>query len=73
MLGTYYHQKFGVDFRCLRYPGIVSSEKYEAHGTVSFITEMFFESLESGKYECYLRPDCSVPAIHIEDCVAATL
>jgi threonine 3-dehydrogenase len=40
-LGRYYFQKFGMDFRCLRYPGVVSSEKYDAKGTVSYVTGKF--------------------------------
>lgn len=73
MLGTYYHDKFGVDFRCLRYPGVISSFKYAFNGTTDYATEMFFEVLEKGKYECWLREDTYLPMIYIDDCVRATV
>lgn len=37
-LGTYYNKKFGVDFRCIRYPGVISSEKYAFNGTAMYST-----------------------------------
>ena len=73
LLGTYYHDKFGVDFRCLRYPGVISSELYTFNGTTDYATEMFFEVLKHGKYECWLREDTYIPMIYIDDCVDATV
>ncbi len=37
-LGTYYNKKFGLDFRCIRYPGVISSEKYAFNGTAMYST-----------------------------------
>lgn len=37
-LGTYYHKKFGVNFRCLRYPSIISPYQYVASNTASYAT-----------------------------------
>ena len=42
-LGTYYNKKFGVDFRCMRYPGVISSEKYAFNGTAMYSTCKFSE------------------------------
>lgn len=53
-LGTYYHQRYGVDFRCLRYPGVISSESHGYNGTVSYPTEVFFNCLKNGHYTFYL-------------------
>ena len=73
LLGKYYNQKFGVDFRSIRYPGIMSSEEYEYHGTTDYSTEIFFEALRNKKYTCYLTGDTPLPLIHIDDAIRATL
>jgi threonine 3-dehydrogenase len=72
-LGAYYHKKFEVDFRCLRYPVIISSAKQVFNGTGGYMTEMFFEVLENKHYTCYLEKDTALPALYIDDCVEATL
>jgi threonine 3-dehydrogenase len=73
MLGSYYFKKFGVDFRSLRYPGVISAEKYEFNGTTDYATEIFFEAIEKKKYKCYLGKDTYLPMMFIDDCIDATL
>lgn len=82
-LGDYYNRKFGVDFRCLRYPGVISSKKFGFNGSACWTTgkiftfnihlEIFFEALEKGKYKCWLNPDTKLPFVYIDDCIAATV
>ena len=73
LLGRYYNIKYGMDYRSLRYPVIVSSEEYGYKGTAIYTTEMFFKALKEKKYECYVNPETKVPVIHVDDCVAATV
>ena len=73
LLGLYYHRKFGVDFRCIRYPGIISSEEYEYHGTTDYSTEIFFKALREKKYSCFLKAETPLPLIHMDEALQATL
>ena len=72
LLGKYYKDKFGVDFRCIRYPGIMSSEEYEYHGTTDYSTEIFFKAIREKKYTCYLTENTPLPLIHMDDALRAT-
>lgn len=73
MIGEYYGRKYDMDFRCLRYPGVISSKKYAFNGTTDYSTEVFFELLKHGKYNCPLKPDAALPMIYIDDCIDATV
>ena len=73
MLGEYYKRKFGVDFRSIRYPGVISSAKYAFNGTTDYSTEIFFEALENGHYTCWLEEDTELPMIYVDDCIEATI
>lgn len=75
MLGEYFCNKYGVDFRCMRYPGVMSSEKFAFNGTACYSTEIFFKILESKDkhYKCWLAEDEKLPMIYIDDCVEATM
>ncbi|KAF5275592.1 hypothetical protein FQA39_LY06704 [Lamprigera yunnana] len=70
LLGEYYHHKFGLDFRCLRLPGVVSCD-LPGGGTTDYAIDMFHSAMIKGAYECYLEPKTTVPMIYITDCLRA--
>ncbi|XP_058809185.1 L-threonine 3-dehydrogenase, mitochondrial [Phymastichus coffea] len=70
LLGEYYHHKFGLDFRCLRFPGVISSDP-PGGGTTDYAVAVFHEGLLHKRYECYLEPHTRLPMMYIDDCLSA--
>ncbi|KRY70260.1 L-threonine 3-dehydrogenase, mitochondrial [Trichinella pseudospiralis] len=69
LLGEYYHTRFGLDFRCLRLPGIISADTTPGGGTTDYAVQIFHDAIEKGQYQCYLRADTRLPMMYIDDCL----
>ncbi|XP_042221428.1 L-threonine 3-dehydrogenase, mitochondrial-like [Homarus americanus] len=69
LLGEYYNHRFGLDFRCLRFPGVISSDTQTGGGTTDYAVQIFHDAIEGRHMECYLKPTTRLPMMYIEDCL----
>lgn len=73
LLGDYYFQKFDLDIRGIRYPGIISNETLPGGGTTDYAVEIFYEAIKNKKYTCFVKESTVLPMMYMPDCIKATM
>ncbi len=69
----YYFQKYGLDVRSIRYPGLIGWKAAPGGGTTDYAVHIFHEALSKGSYACFLSAQTALPMMYMEDAIRATL
>ena len=69
----YYYNKYSVDVRSLRYPGIISWKTLPGGGTTDYAVEIYHKAVTEKFYECFLKKDTELPMMFMDDAIKATI
>ena len=72
-LAREYLDRFNVDARGIRYPGLISYKAPAGGGTTDYAVEIFHAALREGHYQCFVRPETRLPMLYMDDAIDATL
>jgi len=73
LLGNYYFEKFSVDVRGARFPGIISNVAPPGGGTTDYAVEIFYEAIKHKEYTCFLEKDTVLPMMYMPDCIKGVI
>ncbi|NQU34963.1 MAG: NAD-dependent epimerase/dehydratase family protein [Bacteroidetes bacterium] len=71
--GEYFFNKYSVDFRSVRYPGLISYKTEPGGGTTDYAVEIFFEAIKKNSYECFLSENTALPMMFMDDAIKNTI
>jgi nucleoside-diphosphate-sugar epimerase len=73
LLCDYYYQRFGVNTRGLRYPGLISSKAQPGGGTTDYAVDIFYAAIKSQHYDCFLQADTQLDMMYMPDAIDAAI
>lgn len=71
--GEYYQKRYGIDFRSVRYPGLISYKTEPGGGTTDYAVEIYFEAIRNKKYACFLSENTALPMMFMDDAINNTI
>ena len=69
----YYFNKYGLDIRSIRYPGIIGYQSMPGGGTTDYAVEIYHSAVKQEKYSCFLNPKTKLPMIFMDDAIRSTI
>lgn len=69
----YYYEHYGVDVRSVRFPGLIGPAVNVCGGIADYANEMFYQAVQKGTYDCFLKKDTMLPMMYMPDAVRAVL
>jgi len=69
----YYSNRYGVDVRSLRYPGLIGYQTLPGGGTTDYAVDIFHYAIKGKNYQCFLKEDARLPMMYLEDAMRATI
>ena len=69
----YYFNKYGLDIRSIRYPGIIGYQSMPGGGTTDYAVEIYHSAVKNENYSCFLNPDTKLPMIYMDDAIRSTI
>ncbi|MCU0435567.1 MAG: NAD-dependent epimerase/dehydratase family protein [Bacteroidia bacterium] len=69
----WYHNKYGVDVRSIRYPGLIGWKSAPGGGTTDYAVHIYHEALANNSYNCFLAENTTLPMMYMPDAIRATI
>ena len=69
----YYFNRYRVDVRSIRYPGLISYKSQPGGGTTDYAVEIYHDAIKKGQYTSFLNEDTYLPMMYMPDAIRATI
>jgi nucleoside-diphosphate-sugar epimerase len=73
LLCDYYHKKFGMDTRGLRFPGLISYEALPGGGTTDYAVHIYYDAVKKGSYTSFIAEGTYMDMMYMPDALAAVV